>query len=438
MADLKQLARRIFSETLAAIDIPLAIENILVRNGRQLCLEDSVFPLDNFRDVTVIAVGKASHAMADGLVRILAPDVAFRGVVSAPTAPLAPLPGLSYFTGGHPLPNEASFQAAQAILSALHDCTENSLVFFLLSGGGSSLMELPLDPSLTLQDVREFYRALVNCGASIEEINIVRKHFSAVKGGRLAVAAARAAKITLAITDVPVGRESALASGPTLPDPSTCIDVFKILHKYSLLPKFPDRIRLWFDSGSMKETPKQDHPAFVDARFSLLLGMHDLFHRAHHASEAEGFVTCCDNSMDDWPVERAADSLLAQLDDFQRGNCGAPVALIADGELSSVVTGDGIGGRNSAFVLSCAEKIAGKRIAVLSAGTDGLDGNSPAAGAVADGTTLDRARAAGLDPRDYFRRSDAYSFFKRLDDTVETGPTGNNLRDLRIFLAEAR
>ncbi|HUL14837.1 MAG TPA: DUF4147 domain-containing protein [Terriglobales bacterium] len=438
MADLKQLARRIFRETLAAIDIPSATANILVRNGHTLCVGDARFPLHNFRDVIVIAVGKAAHAMADGLVRVLAPDVSFHGVVSAPTPPQTPLSNFSYYVGGHPLPNEATLQAAQAILSFLHRCTENSLVFFLLSGGGSSLMDFPLDPSLNLQGVREFYGMLVNCGASIEEINIVRKHFSAVKGGRLAVAAAPAAKITLAITDVPVGRESALASGPTLPDPSTCADVHGILQKYSLLEKLPASIRRWIESGKMPETPKQDHPAFAKARFSLLLGMHDLFHHAHRASEAEGFITCCDNSTDDWQVERAADFLLARLDDFQKENDGAAVALIADGEVSSPVTGAGIGGRNSAFVLACAEKIAGKPITVLSAGTDGLDGNSPAAGAVADGTTFSRARAAGMDPRDFFRRSDAYSFFKRLDDTVVTGPTGNNLRDLRIFLAESR
>jgi glycerate 2-kinase len=438
MADLKQLARRIFSETLAGIDIPLAMERVLVRNGRQLCLDSSVFHLDDFHHVVVIAIGKASHAMVDGLARILAPGVSFHGVVSAPTAPQAPQRGMAYFVGGHPLPNEASFRAAEEIRSLLQSCTEKSLVFFLLSGGGSSLMELPLVPSCSLEDMRVLHRVLVGCGASIEEINTVRKHLSAVKGGRLAVAAEKATKVTLAITDVPEGRESALASGPTLPDPSTCADVLNVLEKYSLQPKLPQPMRRWIESGKLPETPKQDDPAFANSHFSLLLGMHDLFHHAHHAAEAEGLITCCDNSTDDWPVEKAAESLLAQLEDFQRTNGGAPVALIADGELSSTVTGDGIGGRNSAFVLACVEKIAGNRIAVLSAGTDGLDGNSPAAGAIADGLTLKRAHAAGMNPRDYFRRSDAYTFFKRLGDAVETGPTGNNLRDLRILLADAR
>jgi glycerate 2-kinase len=161
-----------------------------------------------------------------------------------------------------------------------------------------------------------------------------------------------------------------------------------------------------------------------------------LFHPAHHASEAKGFVTRCDDSTDDWPVERAASFLLEQLEKLRREYAGHRVALIADGEVSSPVTGNGVGGRNSAFVLACVEKIAGRRIAVLSAGTDGIDGNSPAAGAVADGETLTRARMMGLEPLEAFRRSDAFTFFSRLDDAILTGPTGNNLRDLRILLAE--
>jgi hydroxypyruvate reductase len=164
--------------------------------------------------------------------------------------------------------------------------------------------------------------------------------------------------------------------------------------------------------------------------------MDDLFHPAHHAAEAEGCISACDNSTDDWPVEKAAEYLLEQLDDLRKVHAGRRVALIADGEVSSPVTGNGIGGRNAAFVLACVERIAGKNVAVLSAGTDGIDGNSPAAGAVADGETLARARAVGLDPRDAFRRSDAHTFFARLEDAVLTGPTGNNLRDLRILIAE--
>ncbi len=164
--------------------------------------------------------------------------------------------------------------------------------------------------------------------------------------------------------------------------------------------------------------------------------MDDLFHPAHHAAEAKGFIACCDNTTDDWPVERAAEYLLEQLEELRKTHAGQRVALIADGEVSSPVTGNGIGGRNSAFVLACVEQIAGKKMAVLSAGTDGIDGNSPAAGAVADGETLELARAIGLDPAEVSRRSDAFAFFSRFEDVIVTGPTGNNLRDLRILIAE--
>jgi hydroxypyruvate reductase len=186
----------------------------------------------------------------------------------------------------------------------------------------------------------------------------------------------------------------------------------------------------------MPETPKEGDAAFSNAHFLLLLGMDDLFHPAHHAAEAKGCITRCDNSTDDWPVGTAADFLLEQLEILRREHPGQRVALIADGEVSSPVTGNGIGGRNSAFVLACVEKIAGKKIAVLSAGTDGIDGNSPAAGAVADGETLEMAQAIGLDPGEMFRRSDAFGFFSRFEDVIVTGPTGNNLRDLRILIAE--
>ena len=436
MADLKQLARRIFHETRAAIDIPAAMQRKLRRDGTRLHCDDAVFDLRNFEKLRVVAIGKAAHAMVSGLAAVLAPFVRFEGVVSAPTAMLKPLPGMKYFVGGHPMPNVESWKAAEAILALLKNCDEKTLVFFLLSGGGSALVELPLDRAMTLEEVQQLNRALVRCGAPIDDINAVRKHVSAVKGGRLAAAANNAKKITLAVSDVPVGKESALASGPTLPDPTTIADVKRILMEYSLREKLPESLRRRFDEGKIPETPKGDAPAFLNTHFSLLLGMDDLFHPAHHAAEAKGCIACCDNATDDWPVEKAAEYLLAQLEELREIHRGQRVALIADGEVSSPVTGNGTGGRNSAFVLACVEKIAGKKIAVLSCGTDGIDGNSPAAGAVADGETLERARKAGLDPGEAFRRSDAFTFFSRLEDAIVTGPTGNNLRDLRILIAE--
>jgi glycerate 2-kinase len=435
--DLKQLARRIFRDTLAAIDIPRAMQRkVYCEHSWLLRCDEINVDTRRFSEFRVVAIGKAAHAMLDGLRLCLPASISFAGIVSSPTAPLRPHPEVQYFVGGHPIPNESSWHAAQAVLEMLSACDERILVFFLLSGGGSALVELPLEPQFDLSSMQQVHRALVHCGAPIDDINAVRKHISAVKGGRLAQAAGPATKITFAVSDVPPGKESALASGPTLPDPTTWADVERVMHEYSLHEKFPQEMSRWMEQSDVPETPKSGDPAFHHAHFSLLLGQDGLFLPAHGAAEAAGCVTCCDNATDDWPVERAAEYLLAQLEDLRAANPHKRVAIIAGGEVSSPVTGSGIGGRNAAFVLACVAKIAGQRIAVLSAGTDGIDGNSPAAGAVADGETAAYAQAARLNIRDTFQRSDAHTFFNHLGDAVITGPTGNNLRDLRILIAE--
>ncbi len=435
MPDLKQLAQRIFRETLAGIDIPSALRRQLARAGSRIRCGDIVVDLANYDRIRAVAFGKASAAMAEGLVEILAPDFGVSGIVVGPTLPTRDLKQFAAFLGGHPLPDEGSIAAGRAILELLAACDERTLVFFLLSGGGSALVEQPLYPEISLADMQALHRLLVTCGAPIDSINAVRKHLSATKGGRLAAAAPRAMKLTFGVTDVPEGRESALASGPTVPDPSTVAEAYRVVEEYGLLMKLPVSIRAKFETRTLEETPKPGDPAFARAHFQILLGMRDLFHHAHQAAEAAGCVTFCDNTTDDWPLAKAADFLLLQLAQLRAANPGRCVCVIADGEVSSPVTGDGVGGRNTAFALDCVQKIAGQKVAVLSAGTDGVDGSSPAAGAVADGETLARARAAGLDPADYFHRSDSYSFFKALGDAIITGPTGNNLRDLRILLA---
>jgi hydroxypyruvate reductase len=437
MLYIKQSAVRIFRETLAAIDIPTTMRRKLARAGSHIFVNGEGVDLADYDRILSVAIGKASEAMARGLAESLAPDFRVEGIVVAPTA-VSNLPAsLRAMVAAHPIPDAASFAAARAILDLLAAATPRTLVFFLLSGGGSSLVELPLDARVTLQDVQALNRVLVTCGASIDEINAVRKHLSAVKGGRLAIASSASMKITLAVTDVPEGQESALASGPTLPDPTTVADACAVVQRHDLLSRLPASVRTQFEQpGLIPETPKAENPAFEPSRaqFQILLGRHDLFHAAHRASESAEFVTICDNATDNWPVPRAVDFLLAQLGALKESNPEKSVAVIADGEVSSPVTGDGIGGRNLAFVLDAVRKIAGQKIAVLSAGTDGIDGSSTAAGAVADGETLARAETLGLDPADYFQRSDSYNFFRQLGDAIETGPTGNNLRDLRVLL----
>jgi glycerate 2-kinase len=432
---MKQTALRVFRETLAAINIQAALERKLDCDGKHIHVDRSVINLADFSEFVAIAIGKAAFPMAEALVNVLPSNCSPEGFLVAPTTPAHSLPGWTTFVGGHPIPTEASFVAGRAILDRLARCDERTLIFFLVSGGGSALVEQALEPSVSHEDFEKLNYTLVTCGAPIEEINVVRKHLSATKGGRLAAAAPRSMKVTLGVSDVPQGYESALASGPTLPDPTTVADAQRIVARYHLLPTLPPSIREAFEKRHLRETPKESDPAFALAHFSLLLGAHDLLHAAHHALEGGGIYCIADNTTDSWPVEKAADHLLSLLESTKSNDPKQRCAIVADGEVSSPVTGKGIGGRNSAFVLACVPKIVGKNITVLSAGTDGVDGNSPAAGAVADGETLARASAAGLDPGDFQRRSDSFNFFSTLDDAIITGPTGNNLRDLRILIA---
>jgi glycerate 2-kinase len=440
---MKQVAQDIFRQTLAAIDVAACIQKTLAPNGPRIHLLGTEYDLRHFEKIVAVSFGKASFAMAQGLTSALLPECPLEGILVVPQGAPCQLAGWAALTGGHPLPDVASFEAGAAILGRLARCDRRTLVVFLISGGGSSMVEQPLARdgvvSLTLDDFVQLHRALITCGAPIEEINAIRKHVSATKGGRLATAAPYSTKLTLAVSDVPAGHESALASGPTLPDPTTVGDAQRIARRYNLIARFPSPLREAFEQYELPETPKSDDPAFARSQFAVVLGGHELTHAAHHACERAGYACICDNSTDNWPLDKAADYLLsvlkAQWKTQRRINSLRPVAVVAQGELSSPVTDGGTGGRNSAFVLECVRKIAGEKVTVLSAGTDGIDGNSPAAGAVADGETLARSRAAGLDAGDFMRRSDAYHFFARLGDDVTTGPTGNNLRDLRILLA---
>lgn len=433
---MKQTAERIFRQTLAAIDIRAVMARKLAHSRTRIEVGASSVDLRDFREIVAIAFGKAAFAMAAGLHELLAPDFRPEGILVVPAALSRELPGWQTLIGGHPTPNTESFAAGRLILDRLSRCDASTLIFFLVSGGGSSLVEQPLDAGVALADFQQLHSALVTCGAPIGEINTVRKHLSATKGGRLATAAPHSMKLTFAISDVPLGEESALASGPTLPDPSTVHDAERVIEKYGVLRKLPASIHAIVTQHKLHESPKAGDPAFATARFKVLLGSHELLHAAHHACEAAGFRCLCDNSTDNWPIERAADHLLALLEEQKKANSRRPVAVLADGEVQSPVTGGGMGGRNAAFVLACVPKIATKKITVLSAGTDGIDGNSPAAGAVADGETMARALAADLQPADFFQRSDAYNFFASLENAIVTGPTGNNLRDLRILLME--
>ncbi len=315
------------------------------------------------------------------------------------------------------------------------DLREQYLVVFLLSGGGSAICEKPVSDEISFDDMVEWFRLLVTCGADIVAMNILRKHFSAIKGGRLAAQAHPARQLTLYVSDVPPEQPSTVASGPTMPDESTVADCHITIENLGIRERLPAPIRRMLDENRVPETPKPGDEAFAHSDWHCLLDNFDAVDAIRRRCEDAGWETVVDFAVDDLPVSEAADILLERLRALKKEAGDSPAAVLTGGELSSPVTGDGRGGRNLAFVLDCVEKIAGERIAVVSAGTDGVDGNSPAAGAVADGETLNRAQALGMDPADYYRRSDSYSFFEKLDDALVTGPSGNNVRDVRLLIA---
>jgi glycerate 2-kinase len=429
---MRDTAVEIFRQALAEASIPSAFSRHVHCERGVLRVREDLYDLHAYSRVLVVSIGKAGNTMVKALARQVG-ESSLEGIVASSVEPSTQVRGFRYFRGGHPTPNAESIHAANAIRKALDAQTAASLVIFMLSGGGSAIVEKPIDDEISLDDLMATYRALVHSGAPIAEINAIRKHLSAVKGGRLAQAAFPAQQVSLLVSDVPDATPDALASGPTMPDSTTAEDCYRIAEKYGLLPQLPHSTRELFERCALDETPKSDDQAFQRSRWWTILSNQSAVEQASVAAERAGFAVHVDNSCDDWDYEAAAEHLLKRLRELRKQ--AARVCLISGGEVTVKVTNGGTGGRNQQFALACAEKIAGENIAVLSAGTDGIDGNSPAAGAVVDGTTMERAQSKGLDIQAALEKFDAYPIFRALGDMLETGATGNNVRDLRILLA---
>jgi glycerate 2-kinase len=475
LEELHASARDIFLSSLQQSSIPVAFDRHLHFDGTELVLHP--FPsvqhmlpatridLAKYKSILVISLGKAAVTMLESLLARLPKKLKVRGLCCAPQKPEHRSWRFHYFAAGHPLPNADSFRAAETALRLLRRTTEKSFVFFLVSGGGSTLFELPLDPSISLEDTVAFHQALISCGATISEINTVRKHFSAVKGGRLAEAAPEAQKITLQLADVPLRHLDALASAPTLPDRSTVADCREVLARYGLLERFPAAVRAFFSRPDLPETPGEksapaastsassegidaaahhagpgSEAAVTTANSSLdtLLSNHDLINAARDRASALGFRVVIDNTCDDWPYDRAAAYLLGRFAELRKEH--PRLCLLSGGEVTvQLAATHGTGGRNQQFALACAQALAAQfsaqPVVVLSAGSDGIDGNSSAAGALVDPTTISRAENFGFHPERSLAAFDACPLLSALGDTVVTGRTGNNLRDLRILLS---
>jgi hydroxypyruvate reductase len=442
---MKQIARHILEHALRESSVSSAFSRHVSCQRGVLRICEDLYDLNPYSRVFVISLGKAAHSMLAALHDQTGER--FEGIVASPVVPEFQVRGFRYFQGGHPLPHADSIRAAEAMLKSLNTLNESCFVIFLISGGGSACAEKPIDDEISLDDLVATYRALVHSGAPIGEINAIRKHLSAIKGGRLAQAASPAQQVSILISDVPDNTPDALASGPTMPDSTTVEDCHAIAAKHNLLPPFENRegwdthdvaglppsVRELFDRNALEETPKSDDPAFIRARWWTILSNAALLQAAKTEAERQGFAVEIDNSCDDWDYARAADYLLTRMRELRQNN--ERVCLLSGGEVTVHVENGGTGGRNQQFSLYCAEKIAGQNICVLSAGSDGIDGNSGAAGAIVDGTTLENAKARGLDLKTHLRAFNAFPLFEALGDAITTGPTGNNLRDLRILLA---
>jgi glycerate 2-kinase len=468
-------ATEIFTGAIKACDIPSAFDHRLRFEGHKLSrlMPDGsgpdVIDLSAYRRIFVIAIGKAAGPMLQVLLDRMKRRKGLRGICCTDQIPTVRNWRVRYFEGGHPLPNQDSFAAARAALALLRKARKDMLVFFLISGGGSAIFDLPLDPEITLDETVAFHQLLLASGAPINEVNTLRKHFSAVKGGRLAIAAPEALKVSLLVPDVPLRTLDALASGPSTPDHSTVADARELLAKYDLAPKLPPSIRAFFEREDLPESPgnkswrasflpkmpwtdparprritsaasmSEEDPAFRDSVFEILLSSHDLVEHARTLAQQAGYHVVVDNSCDDWDYAAAARYLLERFHAFRVKH--KRFCLISVGEVTVTLTrAPGAGGRNQQFALACALELAnhpGEHLAILSAGSDGIDGNTRAAGAVADTTTVARARAFGFNPEQSLAEFNACPLFTAIGDSVATGPTGQNLRDLRLLISES-
>ena len=381
----------------------------------------------------VVGVGKAAAAMARAVEAHWPGPIS--GVVAVPRGATLPLAHIEQVEGSHPVPDERSLAAGQRLLRAVSGLGPDDLVLALISGGGSALCAAPL-PGVSLQDKQAITRALLQRGATIHEINAVRKHLSAIKGGRLAAQAGPARVVSLLISDIPGDDPALIASSPTLPDPTTCADALAVLDRYEV--DLPPALRADLASGR-NESPKPADPRFASHEFRVIATAQDGLQAAARAAAANGWTAhILSDSMEGQARDLAlAHAAIARQVRHRSQPFAAPCVLLSGGEATVHVRGQGRGGRNTEFALALALALQGEAgIHAISAGTDGLDGNGAAAGAWIAPDTLARAASAGLDPRSMLEDNDSFSFFDAIGSTVVTGPTFTNINDFRALVIE--
>jgi glycerate 2-kinase len=431
-------AEAIFYAGLRAVEPATAVKKTVKRDESHLVIKDMRIDLADLQNLYIIGAGKAAVPMARAIEEILA-DCITDGLVCTKYGHGDPLTRIGIVEAGHPVPDENSRKGAERIMALVSGASKNDLVICLISGGGSALITLP-PPGITLNDKRLTTQTLLACGATIHEINTIRKHLSGIKGGLLARAAYPARLITLILSDVVGDDLDVIASGPTVADRSRFSDVEAVMKTYGILDQLPEAVTAHMEAGKagkVPETPKPGDMCFETAHPLIIGSNTEAILAAKGAAERLGYNTVMLSSMMEGETREVARVHTAMAKEILKsGNpVPRPACLLSGGETTVTIRGNGKGGRNQEFALAAALEIpALENIVILSAGTDGTDGPTDAAGAIADGQTISRAHAIGLIPRDHLSNNDTYPFFEPLKDLVITGPTQTNVMDLRIVL----
>ncbi|HSB69974.1 MAG TPA: glycerate kinase [Candidatus Methylomirabilis sp.] len=437
-ADLRKAALTIFDAAVRAVDPGAAIHRHAVRDGNRLRLGQETVDLGGVRQVVVVGLGKAGASMAAAVEEVLGDRIA-RGVVVTKYGHVQPTKTIRLHEAGHPVPDAAGMAGAQAILEQVRGLAPEDLVLVLISGGGSALTPAPVE-GITLAEKQALTKALLACGADIREMNTLRKHISRIKGGQLARAASPARVFTLILSDIVGDPLDAIASGPTVPDPTSYADALAILDKYRIRGEIPASILAHLEAGARREipeTPKPNDPLFSRVKSLMVASNIQALEAAASEARASGLTPMILSSFVEGETREIARMHAALAREVRSSShpVKPPVCFITGGETTVTLRGKGKGGRNQEFALAAALDIAGLTdVVILSAGTDGTDGPTDAAGAIVDGETVSRAAAQGLNPRAALEDNDAYPFFQRLGDLIITGPTKTNVMDVRLVL----
>ena len=442
MADLGADLEKIYQAALAAADPYTSVLDKVTVQDDVLRVGGQSYPLNRYRRVHLLGAGKASAAMARAVVDLLGQRLQ-GGVLVVRDLPGETVPGLRIFQAGHPEPDERGLEASRQWIQYLGNelCAED-LLLVLLSGGASALLPAPVDP-VSLADKQDTTRTLLTCGATIQEINIIRKHLSLLKGGRLLNYSRGATVVTLLVSDVVGDDPSTIGSGPTAPDPSTFADCLEVIGRYEITSRIPEKVLDYLHtgvrSGESLETLKETDLRSRRVQNCLVSSNRESLQAGAEKAATVGYQPLILSSSIQGNASDLARFYVAVVTEILATGhpLAAPCCLLSGGEATVRVTGPGKGGRNQEFALWCLhETQSWKNQPVLfaSLGSDGSDGPTNAAGAVVSPATRARARELRLDSGEYLQRNDSYHFFKQLDDLIITGPTGTNVMDFHFAL----